>query len=349
MAMDGGIKTILAIDGGGIRGLIPAMILKDLEERLAARNKREPLHRYFDLIAGTSTGGIIAAGLTAPQAEDPGRPAMGAERLIELYRDSGHEIFDRDVLRNFLQALKNLDPKYLSQEKYDAAPLEALLEQHLGKARVSEALTNVVLTAYDIKSRETVFMCGGAAINALNARENISNDFYFSAAARATSAAPTYFEPAYVRNLGTGDFQTLVDGGVFANQPALCGFAKGRALGWSADKIQVLSLGTGYQTREFTFGQAKEWGPLKWIDPTNGAPIINILMHGQADSVNWQMEQLLGDAFTRLDLKLEQGKGNDDLDDATEENLAQLAQTAREIIEIYGNQLETWADRLEPA
>ena len=88
---------ILSIDGGGIRGLIPALILEELEKRLRAKGKTEPLHSYFDLIAGTSTGGIIAAGLTAPHPHDVSRPAATPADLVALYRDHGGEIFRNDV------------------------------------------------------------------------------------------------------------------------------------------------------------------------------------------------------------------------------------------------------------
>jgi patatin-like phospholipase/acyl hydrolase len=349
MTMENGIKTILTCDGGGIRGIIPAMILKELEDRLAALGKREPLHRYFDLIAGTSTGGIIAAGLAAPHPKEPGKPAMTAEHLVTLYREDGAKIFARDRFRNLREAFRDLSIGPILQEKYDAAELEGLLSMHLGDTRLSQALTNVVITAYDIENRETVFLRGGQDIDALNQQNGVRHDFYFRAAARATSAAPTYFEPAPVSNIASGDSRTLVDGGVFANQPAVCAFAQARALGWPPDKIRMLSLGTGYQTRPFPFDDAKNWGPGNWINPMKGAPIISILMHGQADSINWQMEQLLGDAFTRLDAKLVKGKGNDDMDDASPENLRALADLAGDIINGNDQVLSDWASRLQPA
>ncbi len=353
MAMEGGKKTILSIDGGGIRGLVPAIILKELEQRLSAQNKNEPLHRYFDLVAGTSTGGIIAAGLTAPRWDDeknaplPDTPAMTAEQLVALYQESGADIFQYNKFRNLREAFSTLDVDKILQEKYDAAVLESLLETHLRKTQLRDALTNVVITAYDIEERETVFMRGGPDINALNDEKNIPHDFYYRDAARATSAAPTYFEPHQAANIASGDTHTLVDGGVFANQPTMCAFAQARALGWSADKIEVLSLGTGYQTRSFKFDEAKDWGPGNWVNPMKGAPIINILMHGQADSINWQMEQILGDRFTRLDAKL--FKVNDDMDDASAKNLEQLAALATSIIDGHKDDLDRWANALQPS
>lgn len=346
MPMDDGVKTILAIDGGGIRGLIPALTLAELTNRLKSRGKDEALHRYFDLIVGTSTGGIIAAGLAAPHPNDENQAAMTAQGLVDLYRQNGNAIFDRDRFRNIREAFERFTLTTIFQEKYSADSLQQILQEHLGDSELRDALTNVVITAYDIDSRRTVWLRGGSSINALNDDMGSKHNFYFWEAARATSAAPTYFEPAAVTNLATKETLSLVDGGVFANQPAVCGFAEARALGWRSDKINVLSLGTGYQTRSFKFDDARDWGPGHWINPMKGAPIISILMHGQADATNWQMTQMLGDAFTRLDAKLVKGRGNDDMDDASPENLEALSKLADDIIRDNDEVIGVWADRL---
>lgn len=344
MPMENGEKTILAIDGGGIRGLVPALILKDLEERLAARGKRERLFRYFDLLVGTSTGGIIAAGLAAPKRYSPRvEDAMTAAELAELYQKDGPKIFHADRFRGFREAIKRREFKPLSQEKYDAGPLEQVLARHFSGETMNRAHTNVMITAYDLKMRRTVWMSGGPDFND---RPGNTGDVLFRDAARATSAAPTYFEPASVAYPGSDGPHPLVDGGVFANQPALSGFAEAMGLGWPANEIRVLSLGTGYQTRSYHLEDVKDWGPVNWIHPGKGAPIISILMHGQADATNWQMRQILGDKFTRLDAPLTEGKGNDDMDDASGKNLDRLSKFAAEIIADHSKELDAWADGL---
>ncbi|MEL6365082.1 MAG: patatin-like phospholipase family protein [Pseudomonadota bacterium] len=335
---------MLCIDGGGIRGLLPAMVLAALEEHMRARGDDRPLHQRFDLIVGTSTGGIIAAGLVAPSPKDRRRPAMDAARLVDLYDRRGPEIFARERFRNLREALGRFSGRPLSQEKYDADPLERILGEYLGRAQMRDALTNVVLPAYDIEHRGTLYMRGRRDINRLNADKNGAHDFYFKDAARATSAAPTFFEPVRVRNLDNGDLYTLVDGGVFANQPTLCALAQAKALGWALDDVKVLSLGTGYQTRQYTYEQTKDWGPLQWINPNQATPILSIVMHGQADSSDWNAEQFLGKAhFTRIDAELERGKGMDDMDDASRRNLDNLAELAGEMIAGAARDLEEWA------
>ena len=212
---------ILSIDGGGIRGIIPAAILVELERRMANLGKKKPLCRYFDLIAGSSTGAIIAAGLSAPKPGKPSLPAMSPAELLALYKPKGASIFSRDIFRRIREAFR--DPRSIWQEKYDATVLEHELQKHLGNATVDQALTLVVLTAYDIENRCAVFMtnCPGSDGQA-------SDRYAFWQAARASSAAPTYFEPARVRNYTRDRIETLVDGGVFANDPVIAAYVEAR-------------------------------------------------------------------------------------------------------------------------
>src|SRR3954453_13558351 len=116
--------NVLAVDGGGIRGVIPAMVLSSLEER-TGRHTSE----LFDLIAGTSAGGIIALALTAPGAD--GRPPWTANDLVDLYLSDGPGLFPPSIGRTLESGLGLLD------EKYDAKPLDEALAQYLGDARLS--------------------------------------------------------------------------------------------------------------------------------------------------------------------------------------------------------------------
>src|SRR3954454_7859950 len=136
--------NVLSVDGGGIRGVIPAMLLADLEERTG-----KPTGELFDLIAGTSTGGIIALALTVPG--DDGGPRGAANDLVDLYLTEGPRIFHHSIGQMFESGLGLLD------EKYDAAPLEQALEDYLGETRVSEAVTDVMVASYDLEHRTPFF------------------------------------------------------------------------------------------------------------------------------------------------------------------------------------------------
>jgi patatin-like phospholipase/acyl hydrolase len=338
---------ILSIDGGGIRGLVPALILEELEKRLQAKGKTEPLHSYFDLIAGTSTGGIIAAGLTAPHPHHVTRPAATPAELVALYRDQGGEIFRNDVFTRMRRFFANIFTGNLGgvvEEKYDHKPLEEKLRATLGGRRVSEALTGVLITTYDITTRDTVVikkrpLCEGEAPH---------DDFLFWQAARATSAAPTYFEPSRVTNLTTSQSLTLVDGGVFANNPSVCAFVEALKMGASPENVVMVTLGTGYQNRAYSYYETRNWGPINWINPAYGAPIISILMHGQCSAAEHQMELLLRAGghgnYYRFDAEL--NGVNDEMDDASEENLAALETFAKTLITTESATLDEIVERL---
>lgn len=330
-------KFILSIDGGGIRGLIPAIVLVEIERRLAAAGKTKPLCRYFDLIAGTSTGGIIAAGLTCPRGTTKSTPACSASDLVDLYEKEGADIFDPGLFASLRRNLFN--PGSLFNERYDAAPLEAKLKARLGQRRLAEAIAPVVLTAYDITARKAVFLTNGRQSDGSK-----SSDYLFWEAARATSAAPTYFEPALVHNLTSGKAEALIDGGVFANDPALAAVFEARKLGMADEELNILSLGTGQNNRPFAYADVKNWGALSWIDPARGAPIISILMQGQASTTSYQMQGLYGARYLRIDGDLD--NASDDLDNATPENLADLRREAQNFIAAHSAALDAFLARI---
>jgi patatin-like phospholipase/acyl hydrolase len=310
------MKTVLSIDGGGIRGLVPAVILARLEEALTARGLTSALERHFDLICGTSTGGIIAAGLTTPHPEGGDRAAFNAADLVALYKEDGAEIFSRPWWRGLTSVFR--------AAAYDPATLETMLKERLGDARLKDARTGVTLTAYDIDARRAVFMTNTA---------DDPEDYAVWEAARATSAAPTFFPPARVRPLRDGRpiERTLVDGGVFANDPVFSAFVEARKNGFAADDIHVLSLGTGIATRSYPYREARNWGLIDWLRPSNATPIISILMHGQASCAAYLADRLLNEAeaprYERLDMKLT-APAKDDLDDTSPENLRALEDLA---------------------
>jgi len=289
---------ILSIDGGGIRGIVPAMVLAELERRAGT-----PAHELFDLIAGTSTGGIIACAVAQP------RPRAAAE-LVELYLVEGPRIFRRSLGRRVASAEGLLD------EKYDDRALDAALERYLGGAALRDARTRVLITAYDLHAREPFFFKSWRA----------GADVPMTIAARATSAAPTYFEPV----LWNG--RSFVDGGVFATNPAMCAYAEAARLR-SGEEHVVVSLGTGKQTRRIDHEDAKDWGQLEWV-----RPVIDVVFDGVADTVEYQLDQLAGGRHHRFQVELT--RASDALDEAGAENLARLQDHARELVERQTDDLD---------
>jgi patatin-like phospholipase/acyl hydrolase len=297
---------VLAIDGGGIRGLIPALVLTELERRAGRRT-----FELFDLIAGTSTGGILACALCAP---DP----LPASELVKLYVDEGPKIFDRSIFQRVRSAEGLLD------EKYDDAALDRALERFLEHKRLSETRPDLLVPSYDTDQPGPYFF------KTTKARETPgTDDFPLSVVARATSAAPTYFEAV------ESDDRALIDGGVFATNPAMCALAEVlNREDVSPRNVVLLSLGTGERTRKHSFDEIKDWGAVNWA-----RPILNVVFDGVSDAVNYQLERVLSpERYWRLQVELT--LASDDLDDASEGNLAKLRGHAEELIQEHSADLD---------
>jgi patatin-like phospholipase/acyl hydrolase len=294
---------VLAIDGGGIRGLIPALVLAEVERRAG-----RPVHELFDLIAGTSTGGIIACAVCAP---DP----MPAEEVASIYEEEGPAIFDRSVWQRIRSAEGLLD------EKYDAGALDRVLERFLGDKRLADTRPDLIVPAYDMSEPGPYFF------KTRSARERRLEDFPLTVVARATAAAPTYFEPLPVGR------RALVDGGVFAGNPAMSAFADVLRFHPSAEVV-LLSLGTGQRTRSRRFADVDDWGLVEWA-----RPILDAAFDGASDTVDYQLRHVLGpERYWRLQVELT--RASDDLDDASPENLRELRGHAEELIAARSEDLD---------
>jgi uncharacterized protein len=295
---------VLSIDGGGVRGLIPALVLTEVERRSGKR-----IFELFDLIAGTSTGGILACALCAP---DP----LPAEQLVSLYQDEGPKIFDRDVFQRIRSGEGLLD------ERYDADALERALERFLSNKRLAEAKPDLLVPAYNMTEPGPNFFKTRKARDTPD-----TDDFPLSIVARATAAAPTYFEPLEVND------SALVDGGVCAVNPAMSAFAEVMRFQPTAE-VLLVSLGTGQRTRKRTFDQVKDWGLIEWAKP-----ILDVVFDGMSDVVDYQLEHALEDGrYWRLQIELD--LASDDLDDASELNLELLRKHAEELIETRSEDLD---------
>jgi uncharacterized protein len=299
---------ILSIDGGGIRGIIPAMVLDHVELTVG-----RPVAELFDVIAGTSTGGIIALGLTCPG--DDGRPKFSAADIVDLYVENGPEIFPHEIFGRVRQFF---------EEKYSDAGLEDVLRDELGDARLKDALTSVIVTAYDLERRQPVFFRSERART-----EPDLYDFAMHEVARATAAAPTYFEPAV---LGEPPL-ALIDGGVFATNPGMCAFVDAFAGKARVEETLLVSLGTGSSTKPIPVEDAKGWGLAGWA-----RHILDVVFDGVSDTVDFQLAQILGSNYFRLQTKLD--KANDDMDDASARNLENLKLEGAELIHAESAKLD---------
>ena len=316
---------ILALDGGGIRGAIPAAVLTAMEQKTGRR-----IHEMFDLISGTSTGGILAVGLTKPNAQ--GQAQFSAKDLLDLYSKQGETIFPQSVWRDLTTGRYTLDQKYPSDG------IEGVLKSYFGDARLKDALTSLLVTSYEIETRVPWFFRSDRA------QQDPEYDFPMWQVARATSAAPTYFQPEQVAQLNGQTPWAFVDGGCFANNPAMCAYAEARRLNPGAD-ILVVSLGTGEHTRPIHYQDAKNWGLLGWAKP-----VIDVIFDGVSKTVDYQLTQLLQPAasgqrrYYRFQTSLT--IASDDMDNAHPDNLNNLQQQADQMLAALGADLDDLCKQL---
>ena len=289
-------------------------MLAEIERRTGRRTAE-----LVDLVAGTSTGGILACGLTRPGPD--GAPLFSAEELAGIYVEEGPRIFRRSLLKRIFSVEGWID------ERYEDDGLDRALERYLGDALLSDALTDVLVTAYDIHDRFAFFF------RSQRARHDPTYDFPLTQVARATAAAPTYFEPAEVTDRAGAHTYPLIDGGVYAVNPSMCAYADVVAAG-QADRLELmLSLGTGAHTHAYTFEDARWWGQLAWARPA-----LDMVFDGVADTIEFEAGTLMGDRYVRLQTALD--VASDNLDDASPSNLADLRTEAERLIEASAAELD---------
>ena len=296
--------NVLSIDGGGIRGIIPASILAALQQRVG-----RPLHEIFDLISGTSTGGIIALGIgTTANGNQPYSPAD----LIGLYVQNGPAIFKKSLLT---------PAKSLFGPKYSPDALEQTLEQFFGETRFRTALTPLLISSYDLTTQLPYFF------KSHRIARNPAYDWEAKKIARATSAAPTFFPPFQATR--DNKERAFVDGGIFVNNPAMAAYAEARNAYNDATDFFVLSVGTGDRYDRITYKQAKGWGLLGWA-----RQIIPVMMDSVSEAVDYELNAIFGSTAKHVHFRLqpELTIASNDMDGTSPQNLNNLKKQAEEFL-----------------
>lgn len=296
------MATVLSIDGGGVRGIIPAVILEFLEgelEKLDGVGAR--LADYFDVIGGTSTGGLITALITTPNSENQNRPVRPAKDTIRFYQDKSAIVFS-----------KMENPPY--PNKYSNIPLHNLANENLGSTWLRQTLTNVVIPSYDINSgKPSIFYTS-------QAKADTSMDALLSDVCMGTSAAPTYFPPYVFSSF------KLLDGGMVANDPTSLAVDEARKL-TSASEFLVISLGTGTGAAAGASYGAQVASDLDWILDKNGdVSIVNVHSKASQYKLDETENQLRIQAYGLSESELE-------LDNASKDNLDKLKRRAEKLLE----------------
>lgn len=273
------MKRILSIDGGGIRGIIPGMVLASLEEKLKSYSKNPNAHitDYFDFFAGTSTGGILTSILLYPSEKDPTRPKFSAKEAMSIYLEHGEEIFHASKWRRLLSKFG------LLSEIYNEEVLEKVLKEYFGDTKLSQLVKPCIITAYNIELRKNHLFRQQKAVS-----HGDSRDFYLKDVCRATSAAPTYFSVAEIFSLAHTR-HVLVDGGLFAHNPAISALIEVLKTfnTFNINDIHILSLGTGLTKNAYNYEDFKK----KWAISI-GPSLVDIMTSSSSESNEYFLKQL---------------------------------------------------------
>ncbi len=285
-------KYILSVDGGGIRGIIPAIILAEIEKRA-----RKPIFQIFDLMTGTSTGGIVVAGLCKKD-----KPQYSANDLVEFYREYGPYIFKSSFFRRSILSWFNC-------AQYPHKNIESVLDKYFGEDILKNTLSNVLITSYDIQNNCPFFF-----------KSWKEGNIKLKDALRAATAAPTYFIPKHLK-IDQID-RVVVDGGVFANNPATCAYANSKKL-FPNEEIILVSIGTGRLSNRIKY---RKLGKIAWIKP-----LLDVMFASSLDVVNYQMSNVMDDKYIRIQSHLTMASA--EMDNVTPKNIKFLQKEANAMIE----------------
>ncbi|XP_057853050.2 patatin-like protein 2 [Cryptomeria japonica] len=339
------MSTILSIDGGGVRGLIPAQALGFLEAKLQELDGAEArLADYFDLIAGTSTGGLMTAMITSPKVNK--RPLFSAKEVTDFYLRRLPKIFPQPCRWNRFGPVISL----FHGCKYSGQCLRQIFNEIIPNLRLNETITNVLLPAFDIKLQQPVIF------STFEAKENALKNPFLKDVCIGTSAAPTFLPPHYFtihdQSSRSGKSFHLIDGGIAANNPTLLainqitkmrlkenpGFTYTRPQ--DHGDILVLSLGTGQEDSQkinYDAKEAAQWGGLGWIQNKGRAPIIDVFMNASADMVDIYMADMFQSGFHKVFyLRIQEVNLSGDgvsIDCSRKENLENLVNIGKKLLD----------------
>jgi uncharacterized protein len=256
---------ILSLDGGGIKGVFSLGFLAQIENFLG-----KPVNKYFDLIAGTSTGGIIALGLGK---------GFSATDLLDFYSHMGKDIFSGNRLFKMLA--------HWTVSKYKNNALSKCLEEKFGDTKLGSSKIRLIIPSQNLDS-------GEVHLYKTAHHERLREDYKLkmSEIALATSAAPSYF-PTFKASNGL----CLVDGGVYANNPVAIAAAEAVGiLNWPSSEIKIMSLGCTSEPINIRFAKNHPSGKVYWA-----AKSLDLIMKGQSSAAIGIAKHLTNYGVVRID------------------------------------------------
>ncbi|BAT96834.1 hypothetical protein VIGAN_09014100 [Vigna angularis var. angularis] len=305
--------SILSIDGGGIRGIIPATVLTYLDKALKAKDPTTSLAHYFDVISGTSTGGLMTAMLAAPNSSNSNHPLFTPSEVVQFYKKYGPDIFRA---RNWWDLEKC--------PKYDGEFLRDITRKILKDTRLNQTLTNVVIPSFDERKIYPVIF----------SNFKLKTETYLNAKLSdiclSTSAAPTYLPPHQFENAGV-QFD-MVDGAMAANNPALV--AVSEVIQHTGNKeIMLLSLGTGITATNKLGGIFDGVCQLGWL--VNSFDVFSEALYS-TDMTHYYLATLFSglvpqDNYLRIE-EYNLDPSMEEMDDASPKNMDKLEKVGKNLL-----------------
>ena len=322
------VFTVLCIDGGGVRGVIPARLLQEIEERTG-----KPVAELFDLVAGTSTGAILAAGVTAPDPKNPKKPKLTAKDMLELYHNHAADIFPNSRYK----LLMHLAPG--TNGFYDPEPFEKTLEKYMGDVKLKDTMTHIMIPATDIKQFKPVW------IKHLKGQKDKKHwgTMLLRDAVRASATPPTIFPVRYVHTTpnekipDAKDRHAFIDGTFFGGHMARRAYAEAKKIAPEDAEIVVVQLGTGYVASNSTPDEFNKKSLIDMVTTKSDGPSILSMSFSMFthDVIGLLKEEIGGNMF-EFDGKIntdDPDKPSDSIVDASKENLENLEKFAEKIID----------------
>lgn len=320
-------KRILSIDGGGMRGIVSAVLLQKLEEIICeySQNPKARIADYFELVAGTSTGSILTVFYLFPN--EKGESKFSAKEVTQAYIDYGRYVFRRQFGFPFWGA------------KYTNRCFEEMLNELFGDTTLGMLRRPCLLTSYDITGRKAVFF------NSVTGRADEQRNYPLKDAIMASCAAPTYFPPICKRERANY-YGCLIDGGVVANNPSMCALIEAMKLPDCCglqDEL-LLSIGNVKNTKEYTYRRVKYWSLFQWA-----VPIFDIMMDGSEQTVDYQLRKLYksnGNPQDYIRIQLRTEEYIPKMDHCSPEDIKRFLDFGARLVKKEQHQLEHIARRL---
>lgn len=311
---------ILSIEGGGVYGILPAHVLKYIEEK-----SRRPIADLFDLIMGTSTGSLLSVLLTVPG--DNNQPKYSANDALEIYKEQGKMIFYSPWYHRLFTLNGLIGPKFMTTERMK------VFHEYFGNIYFDQLLNNVVIPAYAVKQRSPLLF--------MNWKQEGAPDMNFSVSDLLMGAvSPPGFFPSVVFGSNKDRF-LLADGAVFANNPDLAAALIAMKM-YPKKKYILVTLGTGkVESKTVSSKEEVDWGDLQWSEE-----ILPVLLDGTMKFNNLLLEKTFPFPIDVYSFNTEISSFKREIDNINPLNLESLNQVGEHLVKENKQKLDELIPRL---